>query len=129
MDPIADMLIRIKNAQFAHKEIVAFGHSKLKLEIAKILERVGYVGSVSKKGRKNKKFIEIELLYDNNGNPKISYVKRLSGPSKRLYRGFREIFRPKNGYGIAIYSTPKGLLTDSEARKEKIGGEALFELW
>ena len=129
MDPIADMLIRIKNAQSSKKESVVFGYSKLKFEIVRILERVGYVGVVSKKGRKNKKLIEAVLLYDANGNPKISNSKRLSKPSRRLYRGFREIFHPKNGYGITIYSTPKGLLTDREARKEKIGGEALFELW
>lgn len=129
MDPIADMLIRIKNAQSSQKESVTFVYSKIKLEIAKILERIGYVGPVSKKGRKNKKLIEVGLLYDGNGNPKISNVKRLSKPSKRIYHGFREIFRIKNGYGVAVYSTPKGLLTDREARKEKLGGEALFELW
>lgn len=129
MDPIADMLIRIKNGQSSKKESVVFGHSKLKLEIARILERAGYVGTVIKKGRKNKKLIEVGLLYDAHGQPKISNAKRLSKPSRRLYRGFREIFHPRNGYGIAVYSTPKGLLTDREARKEKIGGEALFELW
>lgn len=129
MDPIADMLIRIKNAQSSKKESVVFGYSKLKFEIARILERVGYVGVVNKKGRKNKKLIEVGLLYDAQGKPKISNTKRLSKPSRRLYFGFREVFHPKNGYGITIYSTPRGLLTDREVRKEKVGGEALFEVW
>lgn len=129
MDPIADMLIRIKNAQFAQKETVSFGHSKLKLEIAKVLERAGYIGATSRKGRKNKKLIETELLYDAAGKPKIIGVKRISKPSKRVYCGFRDIYTPKNGYGIAVYSTPQGLMTDREARKNKVGGEVLFELW
>ncbi len=129
MDPIADMLIRIKNGQTAKKETVLFGHSKIKWEIAKLLERIGYIGVVNRKGRKNKKLIEIVLLYDAAGKQKISNVRRLSLPSKRVYRGFREIYPPKNGYGIAVYSTPQGLVTDREARKQKIGGEALFELW
>src|SRR3989344_7001275 len=128
MDTIADMLIRIKNGQSAKKEAVSFGYSQLRWEIAKILERTQYVGVASKKGRKNKKLIEVGLLYDpTTGKPVVSDVRRMSKLGRRLYRGFREIYTPRNGFGIAVYSTPKGLLTDREARKEKVGGEVLFE--
>ena len=129
MDPLADMLVRIKNAQRVHKEAVSFGYSKIKWEIARLLERTGFIGAASRKGRKNKKLIEATLFYDTNGQPKIINTRRISKPSRRVYRGFREIYSPKNGFGIAVYSTPQGLLTDKEARKGKVGGEILFELW
>lgn len=130
MDTIADMLIRIKNGQTAKKSAVSFGYSRLRWEISKILERAGYIGVASKKGRKNKKLIEVALLYDSKtGQPVVSNVRRMSRLGRRLYRGFREIHAPRNGFGTAVYSTPKGLLTDREARKEKVGGEVLFEIW
>jgi len=129
MDPIADMLVRIKNAQAARKKTVSFGHSKIKWEIAKIIEQSGYIGETARKGRRNKKIIEVALLYDTSKNPCISGIRRVSSPVRKIYRGFREIFAPRNGFGIAVYSTPKGLLTDRQARKEKIGGEVLFEIW
>jgi len=128
-DPIADMLVRIKNAQAAKKEAVSFEHSDIKMEIAKVLERAGYLGSAERKGRKGGKQIEVKLLYDESGSPKISGGKRVSKPSQRIYRGYREIYALKNGFGIAIYSTPKGIMTDREARKNKLGGEVLMELW
>ena len=129
-DHISDMLIRIKNAQRVRKEATQFGYSKIKWEIARVLEKTGYVGSVVRKGRKNKKLIEVVLLYDETTKkPMISEVRRISKLGRRVYRGYREIFAPKNGFGAAIYSTPKGLLTDRQARKEKVGGEVLFEIW
>ena len=129
MDPIADMVIRIKNAQRARKEAVQFGYSKIKWNIARVLEEAGYIGSATRKGRKNKRAIEIALLYDEvTKNPKISEIRRISRLGRRMYRGYREIFAPKNGFGVAVYSTPKGLLTDKHARKEKVGGEIMFEI-
>lgn len=130
MDPIADMLVQIKNAQRARKEAVQFGYSKIKWDIARILEEAGFVGAAARRGRKNKKLIELALLYDEaTKNPKISDIRRISKLGRRVYRGYREIFAPKNGFGVAVYSTPKGLLTDRQARKEKTGGEILFEIW
>ncbi len=129
MDPIADMLIRIKNNQAVKKETAMFGYSKMKWDIAKILERSGYLGDVNRKGKKNRKLIEVTLLYDEAGNPKISGVKRISKPGRRVYKSFREIQPVNNSFGSALYSTSKGIVTDRDARKEKIGGEALCEIW
>ncbi|OGF62680.1 30S ribosomal protein S8 [Candidatus Giovannonibacteria bacterium RIFCSPHIGHO2_01_FULL_45_33] len=128
-DPISDMLIRIKNAQAVKKETVSFAHSKLKNEIAKILESRGYIGAAENHGKKQKKLIEVALIYGTDGAPKISGIRRISKPSRRVYRGVGEIFSVKNGLGTAVYSTTRGLLTDREARKQKVGGEILFEIW
>ena len=128
MDPISDMLIKIKNAQMAKKETVSFGHSKLKFEIAKILSREGFIADVQKKGKKNVKLIEVGLIQD-DGGARFSQIRRVSKPSRRVYRGYKEIFSVRKGFGLAIYSTPKGLLTDKEARRDKIGGEVLFEIY
>src|SRR3989338_8509092 len=111
-DPISDMLVRIKNAQAVKKDTVSFGYSKLKMEIAKILEKNGYVSGVEHKGKKQRKLIEVKLLYTDDGGPKISGTKRKSKPSRRFYLGFREVHSVKNGLGLAVYSTTKGLLTD-----------------
>jgi len=129
IDHISDMLIRIKNAQAVKKETVAFDYSKVKWDLVKILEKAGYLDSPVRQGKKNKKVIEVKLLYSANGNPTISGMRRISKLSRRVYRGHRAIFPVKNGFGIAIYSTPKGLLTNKEARKERVGGEVLFEVW
>ena len=129
MDPIADMLIRIKNSQAVGKETAVIGYSKMIWGIAKVLERLGYLGSVVRKGKKSKKLIEVKLIYNEDRSPKVSGARRISKLSRRVYKGTREIYTVKNGFGVAIYSTPKGLLTDSEARKEKVGGEILFKIW
>lgn len=128
-DPISDLLIRAKNAGAVQKKTVSFGYSKIKWEIAKVLERYNYLGDVAKKGKKNKKLIEASLVYDEEGTPKISNTKRISKPSRRVYLPYRQIHSVKNGFGVAVYSTTKGLLIDKEARKEKLGGELLFEIW
>ncbi|QQG42633.1 MAG: 30S ribosomal protein S8 [Candidatus Giovannonibacteria bacterium] len=128
-DPIADMLIRIKNAQAVRKGAVSFGYSKIKFEIAKLLERAGYAGQVEQRGKKNAKLIEMKLLYEEDGAPKVSGARRASKPSRRFYRGHREIYPPRGGFGIAVYSTPKGLMTNKEAKRAKLGGEVLFEIW
>lgn len=128
MDPIADMLIRIKNAQMARLETALIPHSKLKNEIAKILKKENWIADFTKKGKKNRKFIEIILKYDNN-EPKVSDVKRVSKPSRRLYVGSNEIKPVRQGYGFAIISTPLGLLTDKEAKAKHVGGEVLCQIW
>ena len=128
-DPIGDMLIRVKNAGNASKKTVSFPYSKLKFEIIKLLFEKKVIGEISKKGKKNIKLIEAVLLYDESENPKISGFKRFSKPSRKIYVGTKEIHKVKNGFGVGVYSTVKGIVSDKEARSLKIGGEFLFEIW
>ncbi len=128
-DKIADMLIRIKNAGVAGKESMVIPHSKLKISIAGVLLKKGYLSSVSSKGKKTKKVIEVGIAYDKEGKPKVKNMQRISRLSCRVYYGYRDIKQVRSGYGILILSTPKGILTGDEARKENVGGEALFKIW
>jgi small subunit ribosomal protein S8 len=128
MDPLSDMIVRIKNASDSKKESVVFPYSKLKLAILDILQKEGYIKSFGKKGKKVVKFIEVVLSYDGK-DPKINGVKRVSKASKRIYFGSKEVRKVKNGLGSLILSTPKGIMTDKMAREAKLGGEALFEIW
>jgi len=131
-DPISDMLIRILNAQAVFHESVSLPYSNLKYEIAMILQKEGLVAGVEKKGRKEKRILKIDLKYlkTNNRNfPVISEAKRISKPGQRIYLPVKKIKSVKGGYGISIISTPKGLLTDKEAKKQKTGGEVLCEIW
>lgn len=127
-DPIADMLNRIRNAQLAGKSEVSILYSNLAFEIAQILEKNKFIGKVEKKGRKNKKFVDIVLKYEDK-IPAIAGLKRISKPGQRIYLSSNEIRRVRGGFGIAIISTPKGLMTGAEARKQKLGGEMLCEVW
>jgi len=128
MDPITDMLNRIRNAQAVLKETVDISFSNLKYEIAKILEKEKFINKAEKKGKKTKKIIEITLKYHEK-IPAISGLKRISKPGQRIYKPVKQIKKVKGGYGIAIISTSKGLMTDKEARKQKLGGEVLCEVW
>ncbi len=128
-DPITDMLNRIHNAQTAGLPTVEIPFSKLKYEIAQILEKNNFIGRVEKKGKKIKKTIEIILKYEDK-IPVISGLKRVSKPGHRIYLNHRKIKKVRGGYGIAIISTSKGvLMTDKEARKQKLGGEVICEIW
>ena len=127
-DPISDMLNRIKNAQGAGKPTLEIPFSNVKYEIAKILDREGFIEKAETKGRKINKVIEIELKYQDKV-PAISGTKKISKPGQRIYLGYHGIKRVKGGYGTAIISTPKGLMTDKEARKNKLGGEVICEIW
>ena len=123
-----DLLTRIKNAQQARLEYVKSPYSEMDFKIAELLARENYIESAAKKGRLPKRIIEIKLKYD-AGKGVISGVKFLSKSSRRLYAGYQE-FRPvKQGYGTLVVSTPKGIMTGKEARKSKVGGEILFEIW
>mgnify|MGYP001575624302 CR=1 FL=1 len=128
MDPIADMLTRIQNASAVKKEAVSVSYSKLKFAIAAVLLKKGYLASVNRKGKKDTKFIEVGIAYT-DGRPKIHKISRLSKLSRRLYTGFRDIKSVRQGYGDVVLSTPKGILTGNEARKQKVGGEVLFKIW
>ena len=128
MDPIADMLTSIRNAQAVLKETVKIPFSKLKFELAKVLEKSGFVKKVEKKGRGIKKFIEIKLRYEDKV-PVISGIKKISKPGQRIYSGAKELKAVRSGYGISIISTSKGLMTNKEARKQNIGGEVICQVW
>lgn len=125
MDQIANMINMIKNAGRAHHETVVVPHSKVKFSIAECLVKEGYLKSVIKKTRKGFPVMELELVYIDEA-PKITGVDRISKSSCRVYKGVKDI---KKSYGLTVLSTPKGILTDKEAKKEMVGGEVLFKLW
>ena len=129
MDPIADMIVRIKNAGDSKKESVVFHYSKIKLAILDVLLKEGFIKSFGKKGKKIVKYIEVVLAYDENGSSMVHGVRRISKTSRRVYTGSKEIRKVKNGLGSLIISTPKGIMTDRAAKQENLGGEALFEIW
>jgi len=129
MDPIANMLVQIKNAGAAKLPSVMVPYSSIKFEIANVLQKEGYIGDVAKKGKKVKKFIEIAVVYKKGKEPRIADVRRMSKPSKRMYLGVKEIRSVRQGSGLAVLSTPKGIMTEKEAKKEHVGGEILFTIW
>jgi len=128
VDPISDMLNRIVNAQAVQKETVVLPFSQIKYAIAKILEQRKFVKHVDFKGKRTRKVIEINLRYL-KGEPRITGVKRISKPGQRSYASSQEIKRVRNGQGIAVISTSKGLMTDQDAKRENVGGEILCEIW
>lgn len=128
MDPIADMLTHMKNAGNAGKHNVVVSYSKLKEDIAKVLKEEGFVKGVEKKSKGAKNFLSIELYVDNR-TPKVKGVKRLSKTSKRVYKKAKEIRAVKQGYGLLVLSTPKGVMAGYKAKRDGVGGEALFNIW
>ncbi|MDO8494996.1 MAG: 30S ribosomal protein S8 [bacterium] len=126
------MLIRIKNAQAARKERLLIPFSKMKWEIAKVLKEAGFIQDFERRKKKIKKtehaFIEVKLEVT-AGDVAISEVKIISKPSRRVYIKKSEIRPVLGGYGIAILSTPKGVMTGEEAKKNNLGGEWLAEIW
>ena len=128
MDQISNMLTSIRNALAVKKSTVSIPFSNLKYEILKILQKQGFITEIEKKGRLPKKTIEVILKYQ-EGEPAISGLKRISKSGQRIYKGFKEIKIVRSGFGISIISTSKGLMTDKEARKQKLGGEVICEIW
>lgn len=128
MDSISDLIIRIKNASDVGKESITVSYSKMKDAVASLLEKEGYVGAITKKGKKIHKTMDIALVYDEYG-PRVKGVERISKLSKRIYGGAKDLKPVKQGHGMLVVSTPKGILSDVEARKEKVGGELLFKIW
>lgn len=129
MDVIADMLTIIRNAQAVKKETVSVPYSRVKMSIAEILAKEGFVKEAGRRGKKNRKVILITLKYGEDGAPAASRIKRISKPSRRIYLPLNKIHSVRQGYGIQILTTPKGILTNKEARKEKVGGEVICEIW
>lgn len=128
MDPIANMLTSIRNGQMASMEMVKIPFSKIKLEIAKVLVRESLLKKVEKKGRGTKRIIEMELKYK-EGVPVMSSLKRVSKPGQRIYTKIKDVRPVRNDYGILIISTSKGLMTNREAKKQKLGGEIICKIW
>lgn len=123
-----DLLTRIKNAGLAKKETVFAPFSRLDFEIAKILVQKKYLTDVQKKNIDRKSFMEIKLAY-RAGEPAISDFKIWSKSGRRFYTGYRDLRTVKGSHGLAILSTPKGIMENREARRAKVGGEYLFEIW
>ena len=123
-DPIADMLTRIRNAQMVEKPTVSMPTSKLKVAIAQVLKDEGYVDSFAVVGDPAKPQLEISLKYC-AGRPVIERIERVSRPGLRVYKGRHDIPNVMNGLGVAIVTTPKGVMTDRKARQAGIGGEVL----
>ena len=128
-DPVADMLTRVRNASRAELSSVEIPQSKLKTEIARILKKEGFVSDYVTEGHGGKKVLRVYLRYDQEREPIIQGLKRISRPSLRKYVSATDIPRVLGGIGLAILSTSSGLLTDAEARKARIGGEVLCYVW
>jgi small subunit ribosomal protein S8 len=128
MDQIANMINMIKNANRANHEVVTVPYSKIKNAIALCLVNEKYLSSATKKTVKGHPMLELGLVYT-DGKPKVSGAERVSKSSLRVYHSVRDIKPTKNGYGLAVLTTPKGILTDKQARKEMVGGEVLFKIW
>jgi small subunit ribosomal protein S8 len=128
MDSISNMIIMLKNGSLAGKESVSFPYSNVKNAIALCLKKEKYVDQISKKVKKGVPMLEVELVYVDK-KPKITEVERISKQSRRVYFKMKEIHSVRNGSGLLVLSTPKGILSGKEARKEQVGGEALFRIW
>jgi small subunit ribosomal protein S8 len=128
-DPIADFLIRIKNAQKARFEKVDIPASRIKASIARILKEEGYIKNFKFIRDDKQGILRIQLKYSEQRETAIASIKRISKPSRRVYVGHGDMPRVMNGLGVAIVSTSKGLMTDREARKQRVGGELLCSVW
>lgn len=128
-DPIGDFIVRLKNSTAVGKRSAAAPFSKLKLAIALVLKKSGYVGEITETGSGVTKKLVVELLYATDGRPRINGVKRISKPGRRLYAKAHNVFPVKYGKGLMVLSTPQGIVTDREARQNKLGGETLFTIW
>jgi small subunit ribosomal protein S8 len=127
-DPLGDMLTRIRNGQRARKDSVLTPASKLRARVLDVLQREGYIRGYSDEQMGPAAGIRIELKYF-EGQPAIKHVARVSKPGRRVYSGSTELPRVRNGLGITIVSTPKGVLSDAEAREQNVGGEVLAEVF
>ena len=128
-DPLGDMLTRIRNGQSAGKTVVSSPASRFRSNVLEVLKREGYIRNYSSvDGRPGIRELKIELKY-HDGEPVISEIKRVSRPGRRVYYGIRDLPRVYNGLGIAILSTPRGVLSDTEARTANVGGEVLCHVF
>ncbi len=127
-DPLGDLLTRIRNGQRAKKDSVLSPASKLRVRVLDVLQREGYIRGYSEEQMGPAAGVRIELKYF-EGQPAIKHVARVSKPGRRVYSGSQELLRVRNGLGITIVSTPRGVLSDAEAREQNVGGEVLAEVF
>ena len=127
-DPIGDMLARIKNSQSRNYKKIQMPNSKFKVKIAEVLKNEGYIIDYKINEDKKKPVLSINLKY-HSGNPVISTIERISKPGRRIFSSAESLPKINNGLGIAIISTPKGVMTDLDARKQKIGGEIICKVF
>ena len=127
-DPIGDMLARIKNSQLRNHKKVEMPSSNFKMKIADVLKNEGYINGFNVDKNDNKKVLIIDLKY-NSGSPVISVIERVSKPGRRVFSSAQSLPKINNGLGIAIISTPKGVMTDIDARKQKVGGEIICKVF
>ena len=127
-DPISDLITRIRNGQQARKDSVTSPASKLRVRVLDVLQREGYIRGYREEALGQHAGLRIELKYF-EGQPAIQHVSRVSKPGRRVYSGASELPRVRNGLGITIVSTPKGVLSDAEAREQNVGGEVLAEVF
>ena len=127
-DPLGDLLTRIRNGQRARKDSVVSPASKLRTRVLDVLQREGYIRGYSEEGMGPVKGVRIELKYF-EGQPAIKHVARVSKPGRRIYSGSQSLPRVMNGLGITIVSTPRGVLSDAEAREQNVGGEVLCRVY
>ncbi|MBU0597948.1 30S ribosomal protein S8, partial [Patescibacteria group bacterium] len=129
-DPIADMLTRIRNAVLVNKKNVVIPFSKIKFEMSKILEKEGFISGFEKidNTENNNSTLKLNLKYK-SGEPVIRGLKKISTPGRRVYQGYKEIPKILPSLGVLIVSTPRGLLTNQEAKKQKAGGELICEIY
>jgi len=127
-DPLGDMLTRIRNGQQARKDSILTPASKLRANVLDVLQREGYIRGYTEEELAGQKGLRIELKYF-EGQPAIQHLARVSKPGRRVYSASRELPRIRNGLGITIVSTPRGVLSDAEARDQNVGGEVLAEVF
>ena len=128
-DPIGDMLTRIRNAGQARHASATCPSSKQKLALARVLENAGFLGGVTVEARDGHPVLVLGIRYDDRGRALIDGMRRVSRPGRRVYVNREEVKRVRRGLGIAVISTSKGILSDKQAREQKIGGELLCEVW
>ena len=127
-DPLSDLLTRIRNGHQARKDSVLTPASKLRAHVLDVLQREGYIRGYSEEVLAGQKGLRIELKYF-EGQPAIQHLARISKPGRRVYSGSKELPRIRNGLGVVIVSTPRGVLSDAEAREQNVGGEVLAEVF
>ena len=128
-DPIADMITRIRNAGMARHAEALCPSSQMKLAVARVLKDSGFIGDVKVEARDGHPVLVMQIRYDANGMPLIGGIRRISKPSRRVYVGRQEVPKVRNGLGVAVISTSKGVLSDQAAREASVGGEVVCEVW
>ncbi|MDE0885238.1 MAG: 30S ribosomal protein S8 [Myxococcota bacterium] len=128
-DPIGDMLTRIRNAGRVNHAEIRCPSSKLKVAVAEVLSAEGFVGPVRTESDETKPTLVIDLRYSNSGGPMIDSIQRVSRPGRRVYMGASDVRAVRNGLGMTVLSTSKGVMCDRDARAQKVGGEVICEVW